>query len=282
MDWIRKQALLYRNLASTGRYQAVVHLEDKEDEVFWNYQLQRTKPGHYRFLHYSKSDNGTDTHGCEQCLRYKPYLTDNFFICIDSDLRLLRGETGLTADKHIAQTYTYSWENHFCEVSHLRERLTEHFPNADFDFQTFLLSFSRIIYRPLLYLVQYGTNCNINQMWNISKFNACIPLQPKRTELNNNGAAYLANVQKNFDKALECISDKKVNTVQSLTEENAYLHMQGHQLYKLVLHIGTMLCKGKHIAFRTDILDRSFHTEGYTEIDTIKCDLATMLQKHQS
>lgn len=25
---------------------------------------------------------------------------------------------------------------------------------------------------------------------------------------------------------------------------NAYLHIQGHQLYKLIMHIGTMLCKG--------------------------------------
>ena len=37
MDWIRKQARLYQNLAQTMRYQAVVHLEDKEDESFWNY-----------------------------------------------------------------------------------------------------------------------------------------------------------------------------------------------------------------------------------------------------
>ena len=34
MDWIRKQARLYQNLAQTMRYQAVVHLEDKEDESF--------------------------------------------------------------------------------------------------------------------------------------------------------------------------------------------------------------------------------------------------------
>ena len=44
-NWIEKQAKLYRNLALTGRYQAVVHLEDKEDETFWNYQLQNIKPG---------------------------------------------------------------------------------------------------------------------------------------------------------------------------------------------------------------------------------------------
>lgn len=50
MDWIKKQAMLYRNLASTNRYQAIVHLEDKEDETFWDYQLQNVKPGRYRYI----------------------------------------------------------------------------------------------------------------------------------------------------------------------------------------------------------------------------------------
>jgi hypothetical protein len=80
MDWIRKQARLYRNLAQTNRYKAVVHLEDKEDEAFWDIQLQHVQPGHYCYLYYSKSNNGTDSRGCEQCLRFKPYLTDKFFI----------------------------------------------------------------------------------------------------------------------------------------------------------------------------------------------------------
>ena len=273
MDWIRKQARLYRNLASTGRYRAVVHIEDKEDERFWNYQLQNTKPGRYRFLYYSKSDNGTDTHGCEQCLRFRQYLTKAFFICIDSDLRLLRGEEGLTAYKHIAQTYTYSWENHLCEASHLHKRIASRLPDFGFHFPSFLLAFSHIVYRPLLYLIQYGADSRTNRIWNVAKFNACIPLQPKRADLANNGAAYLADVQANFSKALKDIATKEPNTVNMLTEENAYLHIQGHQLYKLVLHIGTMLCKGKNIAFRTAILDLGLHTEGYTEIDAIGHDL---------
>lgn len=102
MDWISKQAKLYRNLALTHRYQAIVHLEDQEDERFWDYQLQHVKPGRYRYLYYSKNNNGSDTRGCEQCLRFRPYLTDQFFICIDSDLRLLRGEEGLTRGTGVA------------------------------------------------------------------------------------------------------------------------------------------------------------------------------------
>ena len=147
-NWIEKQAKLYRNLALTGRYQAVVHLEDKEDETFWNYQLQNIKPGRYRYLYFSKNDDGKDTRGCEQCLKFRPYLTARFFICIDSDLRLLRGETELSAKNFIAQTYTYSWENHVCEASHLNERMKQVQTETDFDTQAFLTSFSRIVYQP--------------------------------------------------------------------------------------------------------------------------------------
>lgn len=277
MDWIRKQARLYRNLAMTGRYQAVVHLEDKEDETFWDYQLQSVRPGRYRYLYFSKSNDGKDTRGCEQCLKFRQYLTTHFFICIDSDLRLLRGETGLTAENFIAQTYTYSWENHLCEASHLNERMRQAQPETDFDIQAFLTSFSGIVYRPLLYLLRYSADSNINQLWNISKFNACIPLQPKRTDLADNGKEYLTTVQSLFDAATGGLTEEPTDTSETLTAENAYLHIQGHQLYKLILHIGTLLCKKTGIAFKTDILDKGLYTTGYDEIEMLQNDLKTIL-----
>ena len=58
-----------------------------------------------------------------------------------------------------------------------------------------------------------------------------------------------------------------------LDETNAYLHIQGHQLYKLVLNIGTLLCRGTKVAYKTDILDKALHTEGYVEIDNVQSDL---------
>lgn len=276
-NWIEKQAKLYRNLALTGRYQAVVHLEDKEDETFWNYQLQSIKPGRYRYLYFSKSNDGKDTRGCEQCLKFRPYLTTRFFICIDSDLRLLRGETELSAKNFIAQTYTYSWENHLCEASHFNERMKQVQMKIDFDTQAFLTSFSRIVYQPLLYLIRYGADCRINQLWNVSKFNACIPFQPKRTDLADNGKEYLKTVQSLFDTAISGLPEEPANANGTLNPQNAYLYIQGHQLYKLMLHIGTLLCKGTGIAFRTNILDEGLHTTGYDEIEMLQHDLKSIL-----
>ena len=111
MNRIEDQARYYQNLPLRDRrLKAVVHLEDAEDELFWDHQLQKASPATYHFLAYSKNDRGNEARGCEQCLRYRHFLTNRFFICIDSDLRQLRGEEGLSPDNFIAQTYAYSWE----------------------------------------------------------------------------------------------------------------------------------------------------------------------------
>lgn len=150
-------------------------------------------------------------------------------------------------------------------------------PETDFDIQAFLTSFSRIVYKPLLYLIRYGADSHLNQLWNVSKFNACIPLQPKRTDLADNGKEYLKTVQSLFDTATGKLTEEPAQTNETLTPENAYLHIQGHQLYKLILHIGTLLCKGTGIAFRTDILDKGLHTTGYDEIEELQNDLKAIL-----
>lgn len=274
MNRIEEQARYFRNIPLRDRsIKAVVHLEDAEDKLFWNNQLQKAFSGKYLFIPYSKNQKGNDVHGCEQCLRYRPYLTKNFFICIDSDLRQLKGEIGLTADVNIVQTYAYSWENHFCEAEHLQNRFAELVPKAQFYFNVFLQELSKVVYEPLLYLVHYSQSSELNQQWNITKFNACMPLQPTRNELTDNGSAYIEHVKQLFEDALQNLQQPESMTNEHLDETNAYLHIQGHQLYKLVLHIGTMLCNGTGVAFKTDVLDKSIHTDGYLEIDSVQSDL---------
>ena len=55
MNRIEEQAQYFKNLLLRDRsIKAVVHLEDAEDERFWNYQLQTASPANYLFLPYSK------------------------------------------------------------------------------------------------------------------------------------------------------------------------------------------------------------------------------------
>lgn len=278
MSNIEDQARYYNNLPLRYRnIKAVVHLEAKEDIPFWDYQLQNAYPSKYHYVAYSKNNNGADARGCEQCLRYKPYLTKRFFICIDSDLRLLKGEEGLTAENRIAQTYTYSWENHLCEAEHLQHRYHTEVPNSGFDFSILLKNLSVVLYLPLLYLVHDSQEPSLNQQWNISKFNACLPLQPKREELIDNGKAYIEKVKRLFADALKNLQPPANITNENLKKEEAYLHIQGHQIYKLILHIGTLLCKGTGVAFKTDILHKTFPINGYSEIENLQTDLKQIL-----
>ncbi len=61
-----------------------------------------------------------------------------------------------------------------------------------------------------------------NKLWNISKFNACIPLQLKRSNLINNGKAYLEEVDSLFKKALESLPKQPANNTCALTEKTAF------------------------------------------------------------
>lgn len=277
MNRIEDQANYYKNLHLRDRsIKAVVHVEDRDDVKFWNIQLQNVAPGKYHFVSQSKSNNGTDTKGCEQCLRYLPYINHRFFICIDSDLRLLRKEEGLTSGNFVAQTYAYSWENHHCAAGLLQHRFVDAVPDAEFDFEVFLGELSRAIYVPLQLLV-YCKTPELNTIWNIGKFNKCIPLQPSRQDLANNGYDYIRKVRTLFEDAISSLDSPEAFSIAGLTPGNAYLHMQGHQLYKLIMHIGTMLCRGKNVAFKTTVLDSATHTAGYEEINNVQSDLVEIL-----
>ena len=143
---------------------------------------------------------------------------------------------------------------------------------------SFLKQLSEIVYRPLLYLVYHKTS-ELNRLWNITKFNRCIPNQLKREDLKENGQLYLLKVKQFFDAELASLSLPDNFAIEGLTPENAYLHIQGHKLYDLILNIGTMLCKGKRVAFKSEVLDSRFPISGYPEIDNVKSDLATILHE---
>lgn len=124
-----QQALYYANATILERIDAYVHLEDRDDEFFWNDVLGTFRPRKYKFIYGSRNDKGNHTTGCIQCLNYKGYLSDKFFVCIDSDYHYLLRESGLDISHYILQTYTYSWENHYCyskKLQSLWESLCPH------------------------------------------------------------------------------------------------------------------------------------------------------------
>lgn len=44
---------------------------------------------------------------------------------------------------------------------------------VDFDMNEFIIAFSKVVYTPLLYLVHYSTDSNLNKQWNKTIFLIC-------------------------------------------------------------------------------------------------------------
>ena len=84
---------------------AAIHIEDKNDEVFWGKVLRYVYPeGKFRFISSSRSASGNITRGCTQCMQYHEFLDKRLWIAIDSDYRYLGEEPGIDAKHFVLQT----------------------------------------------------------------------------------------------------------------------------------------------------------------------------------
>ena len=250
-----------------------------------NSMLQSRKPGRYYFITQSRSPKGFDTKGCEQCLKYRPYLSKQFFICIDSDMRYLLQEAGLDADNYICQTYTYSWENHYCEASALKERFEAQCPEkaATFDFSAFLSELSKTVYKPLLFLLYCLKNDKPD--FNLRMFSVCLPKQCKRAELADNGKLLIEKIAKNFESYLNADFAKSIDfeaesnycKTLNVNEQNAYLHVRGHNIFDLVAYIGDLLCRGTSVSFKKDVLMKDLPPQVYWQLKKVAADITTIV-----
>lgn len=289
MDNIEQQALHYANLPLIDRQiVASVHLEDAEDKKFWLHRLQQVKPGKYNLVSYSKSAKDNNTTGCEQCLKYKGYLSKNFFIAIDSDIRYLVQQPGIDAAHYIAQTYTYSWENHYCEAVNLQHRFEKAFADEDkfapFDFCAFLTELSVLLYKPLLLVVRNELSPTKCASLTTKKVFGAMPAQVRREWLADNGRVLLNEIAGKLAVVTGCADDKGLQAYANrlkelgITEKTAYLHVRGHNLYNMIRSMGTLLCGGTQIKFTTQVLcaEAPLH-KPYWQRQSLEADLRTIL-----
>ena len=290
-DVYQLQAKMFANALLLQRDTiAYVHLEGDDDKVFWNGMLQEGHPGKYRFVTYSRCSDANDSEdtmakGVSQCLKFRPNLSKQFFICIDSDMRYLLQEPDLDATHFVCQTYTYSWENHYCEAKALQKRFMDKCSEkaCQFDFEAFLSAYSSVVYKPLLLLLY----CLKNHRPEFGKkmFSACLPHQCRGNELADNGRPYIERISKNFEQYLNTPFVQSIdfetesNYYQSLNvnEQNAYLHIRGHNLFDLVTYIGDLLCHGTSVSFRKDVLMNELPPQTYWQIKRIISDISEIV-----
>lgn len=285
-DIYQLQAIYFANvLYQQEGVVACVHLEGDKDKLFWNSILQSQRPGYYYFITNSRSLKKDDAGGRGQCLKYKPYLNKRFFIGIDSDMHFLLREPEIEAAHYICQTYTYSWENHYCEARALQKRFEEQCPEKAnvFNYSIFLEAYSKVVYKPLLLLL----HCIRNGKSDFTRhlFHDCLPHQCQHDDIKNNGATLVYRIAMSFEPYLNASFTKDVDLdaeanyykALGLTEENAYLHVRGHNLYDLVKSIGDMLCGRTGILFDNDILKRDIPPFNYWQIEKVANDIATIV-----
>ena len=270
----------YKNIHILDRqYKAAVLIEDMEDLWFWEGLLTQNTSGKYKFFGHSRSNSITG--GCTECLRYKDYFNEHFFACIDSDLRLLKKESGIDVSHYICQTYTYSWENHCCEAVNLQHRYNNFVPDPErrFNFERFLSKLSEIVYVPLIILVNEIRN-NTNRI-TLKEFRRCIPNQCSNIEMINSGEKLLERIASNFSALItsDILSSYDLDAEKTeyesigLNKSNAYLHIRGHEIYDLVKYIGTRHCPDVNISFQCHILDSINIEFAYPEMSSLVKDL---------
>jgi len=263
------------------QYDLIAHLEYVDDELFWRPIIEKTCPDiRVQFMSASMNEGGNTTSGKSQCMKFLNYLDQSFVICVDSDFDYLLGDERMDVDKYIFQTYTYSWENHFCKGLSMRNDV-----NLPFDFGAFLSQLSHIVYEPLM-CVLYGKKYG-NSEWTLDKFNSLILQQQVNQPcmLAKNGDMLLKAIDQALTSAIKSLPAyneqqmaelKNDCAIKGLNEDTAYLFMQGHCVFNLVERIGRFLMNRKD--FNGLVLTKSLSLSGYPEIENVQRDLNQMLK----
>jgi hypothetical protein len=242
--------------AKMMRYRAAVHVENKDDVLFWGHVLKHFRPNDkFYFISGSRNEYGHKTSGVTQCLKYAPYLSPDFFICIDSDYRYLLQDEKIDVEHYILQTYTYSFENHHCFAGGLDavcSRVT-HWKNTVFDFSVFLKEFSNILYELFiwhLYLMKIDTS-----IFSQSEFSTYVGLSNFRMYplVIDNGRGLLNQLQHRVNWKISFLersySDVSIDQIKQeyaqlgITPDNVYLFVRGHNLYDMISLICKEVCK---------------------------------------
>ncbi|MDR1120902.1 MAG: DUF4435 domain-containing protein [Dysgonamonadaceae bacterium] len=194
-----KWANWYKNEIYLKKIDAVVHVEGKDDKLFWKQVFEHVG---VKVILRDGTDNPDDkSSGKSICLKYLNYLDKRFFICIDSDYDyILQKHPEYNPQNFVLQTYTYAVENHYLA--------------SDNKSQRFLKKYSNIIYNAFLNHLRDGGSTNT----------FCNEIAP-------NNATELA-----LNKLQEYLQDKYSEdlhnhySISGLTADNTYLFIKAKLL----------------------------------------------------
>lgn len=280
----RFEEAVARNISAgtiLARYDICFRVEDAVDIRFWQSVLaSRTKGKKVKFFPFVQK-GGKRITGKSYIMKQIAMASANYIMCVDSDFDYLLQRPGFDAGHYILQTYTYSWENHYCWHDNLQAIWLKWQKNMMFDFSVFLPALGTVLYDALVMLLT-KKRLRHGGLTLTSVCNILDRIQGNRKELlENNGELLLGEIEKDYHTLLNNIStedEAELNTTRKLlsnagmTPTNAYLYMQGHSVYNLVCRIGKALMNDE--SFEHQILIPSFScTADYPELMKIKEDI---------
>ena len=92
-------------------------------------------------------------------------------------------------------------------------------------------------------------------------------------KVNGYGADYAP-----FAKSVDFVAERCYYQTLNVNEQNAYLHVRGHNLFELVAYIGDLLCRGTSLSFKKDVLINDLSPQTYWQIQNITKDLSIIIQ----
>ena len=288
-DWYQSLAVDCANQAIINRCIAAVHLENANDQFFWEPVLESVKKGPYHFIPHSKNACGQESSGCAQCLKFKGLLNKHFFVCMDSDYRLLGQGDSISASEFYAQTYAYSFENHFCYAQELQKRFSRATLGKtlrhSFDFGVFLTNLEGVVYPILLHYLSMKRDGNNG--FSKAEFNKLFQCTFSTDDYQNNGLGIIAKISSRYETlrtTLDTLYSFNLNqesiyySAMGLNKNNACLRMRGHTLYNFINYIGRAICHSAGINFEEDVLRTpSLTYSGYQEMDDMMSDVRQIL-----
>lgn len=217
-------------------------------------------------------------------MKHQSQANASYILCVDSDLDYILGKRDFNAEHYILQTYTYSWENHYCWHQALQKEWMPWQKNMDFDFSVFLPALSSAIYDAFV-LMLTKKRLHHKGFTLDSLCNTLNKVQGNQKEaLQNNGAGIIANIANNISHKMVNVDPEDAGEIQKTAQKlnelginnsNCYLYMKGHSIYDLIIRIGKSLFDD---SFEYQILAQSFSVENeYLELEKVKTDIIRVI-----
>ena len=80
-----------------------------------------------------------------------------------------------------------------------------------------------------------------------------------------------------FAKSVDFEAESSYCHALNVNEQNAYLHIRGHELFDLLSYIGDLLCRGTSVSFKKDVLLHELPLQNYWQIKKVVSDISTIV-----